>query len=78
VVLQNGESMELQIFMIIAIILGPLFAVLVTLWHQSRKEKRQNKFFLFRTLMTHRFGMPVAESWVEGLNSVDVVFHDKP
>ena len=70
--------MQSQNLTIIAIFLGPIFAVLITLWHQNRKEKRQNKFSLFRTLMTHRFGMPVTETWVEALNSIDVVFHDKP
>ena len=60
----------------IAIFLGPIFAVIITLWHQSRKEKRQHKFFLFQTLMSHRLGMPVAEKWVEALNLIDVVFHD--
>ncbi len=61
----------------IAIFLGPIFAVMITLWYQNRKEKRQHKFLLFRTLMSRRKDFfPISQEWVDALNLIDVVFHD--
>ena len=63
---------------IIAIVLGPIIAVIITLWHQNRKEKSQHKFQVFRDLMSHGLYHPVTERWVDALNSIDVVFYNKP
>ena len=61
----------------IAIILGPIFAVIITLWYQNMREKRQHKFLLFRTLMSRRKDFfPISQEWVDALNLIDVVFHD--
>lgn len=61
-----------------AIFLGPLLAVLVTLWWQSRKQKRDAKEKLFLSLMAHRRAFPPAPEWVNSLNVIDVVFADVP
>ena len=59
---------------IIAIVLGPIVAVLITLIYQSNKEKRDSKMRLFTTLMAYRKTFPPPMAWVESLNLIDVVF----
>jgi len=62
----------------LAALLGPIAAVVITLWHQGRKEKRDQKFRLFMTLMAHRRSNPPPSEWVGALNLIDAVFADKP
>ena len=52
---------------IIALILGPLIAVMITLWSQKRTERRSAKWQLFVTLMANRKGGPSRE-WVNAIN----------
>lgn len=59
---------------IIAIIIGPIAAVMITLWYQSRKEKRDTKHRSFLQLMAYRRSIPPNPSMVEVLNTLDVVF----
>jgi hypothetical protein len=65
---------------IVAIVVGPLFAVLITLWWQHRKEKRDAKLRLFATLMAFRKSVTgvIKPEWVNSLNLIDVVFADSP
>ena len=65
----------MEIINIIAILLSPVIAVLVTLWYQSYKSKRDAKMNLFLTLMANRKTFPPPFSIVNGLNTIDVVFH---
>jgi hypothetical protein len=60
----------------LAIFLGPVTAVLITLWYQRRKEKRDTKIRIFQTLMAHRKSSPPHPALVEVLNVLDVVFAD--
>jgi len=69
----NSEIINLS-----AIFLGPLFAVMVTLWWQARKQKRDEKLRLFLSLMAHRRSIPPAPEWVNSLNVIDVIFADVP
>lgn len=64
----------MEIVTIIAIVTGPLFAVVITLLWQQRKEKRDSKERLFLTLMVHRRTFPPPIEWVNALNVIDVVF----
>ena len=64
----------MDIINIIAVIVGPIFAVGITLWWQQRKEKRDAKERLFLTLMAHRRAFPPTIEWVNALNVIDVVF----
>lgn len=67
--------MELRdVLTIVAILVGPLASVAVTMWWQRRKEKRDAKERLFVTLMAHRRSSPPAQDWVDSLNVIDVVF----
>ncbi|HMH17209.1 MAG TPA: DUF6680 family protein [Burkholderiales bacterium] len=63
---------------VIATAVGPLAAVLITLWHQDRKEKRAAKERLFVTLMAHRKSVPISLDWARALNLIDVVYGDNP
>lgn len=59
---------------IIAVILGPIVAVMATLWYQKRHEKREAKMRLFTILMAHRKSNPPPFDLVNGLNLIDIVF----
>ena len=60
---------------ILAILLSPVVAVLVTVFLQRRKEKRDQKLWIFNTLIATRH-TPIVDENVRALNMIDVVFHD--
>jgi hypothetical protein len=64
----------LTILTIIAIIVGPLVALWIQRMAESNREKRQNKFLVFKTLMTYR-ATPLNYQYVQALNLIDVVFN---
>ena len=68
----------MEIINIIAVIVGPIFAVGITLWWQQRKERRDAKIRLFTTLMAFRKSYPISYEWANSLNLIDVVFADSP
>ena len=61
-----------------AMVTGPLAAVLITLWHQDRAQKKQAKLQLFMTLMANRKSNPPTLEWANALNLIDVVYADSP
>ncbi len=61
---------------LLAVLFSPVIAVVITLWYQNRKEKRDAKLRLFITLMAQRKSMPPAYDLVNALNLIDVVFQD--
>ena len=61
---------------ILAIIIGPLSAVLITLFYQRYREKRNAKLNLFLNLVSQRKENPIPKSFVYALNTIDVVFND--
>lgn len=65
-----------DIVMVAAVLIGPVIAVLITLWWQRRKESHDSKKRLFLTLMVHRRANPPAIEWVNALNVIDVVFSE--
>ena len=72
-------SAEIQLTInILAIILGPIVAIIITLTYQTHKEKRDTQMRLFLTLMAHRKAFPPTFAWVESLNLIDVVFAKHP
>jgi len=60
----------------LAIVLGPVTAVCVTLWFQSRKEKRTAKRQLFLSLMAERKSMAISPQVAQAMNTIDVVFSE--
>ena len=61
---------------ILAIVLSPVIAVIITLWHQGRKERRDRKERLFTQLMAHRKAFPPSSEFVNALNLIDIIFAD--
>jgi hypothetical protein len=66
----------MTILTIIAIILGPLLALWLQRMAENSREKKQNKFLVFKTLMTYR-ATPLNYQYVQALNLIDVVFNAK-
>lgn len=64
-----------DVISICAIIISPVIAVIITLWHSSRKEKQSQKMSLFMTLIANRKTYPIPAVFVNALNTIDVVFH---
>jgi hypothetical protein len=60
-----------------AIIAGPLAAVLITVWLQNRKAKRDARLTILSTLVSLRHSVVSYDS-VRALNLIDLVFHDVP
>lgn len=67
--------MDTQTMNIIAVIVGPIIAVIITLAYQRYKEKQDIKHRVFLTLMGHRKSIPISFALVEALNTLDVIFH---
>lgn len=61
---------------VIAILVSPLIAVLITVYLQNRKEKHNLKMRIFGTLMATRHS-PIRDESVRALNMIDVVFSNK-
>lgn len=67
----------LNVISILAIILSPVIAVLVSIWVQARREKRGQKMYIFDTLIRTRHS-GVTNEMVRAFNMIDVVFYNKP
>jgi len=63
----------LEILNLIAIILIPLIAVLISQWLQNRSEKLKDKMQIFKILMTSRIYGWTTDS-VHALNLIDVIY----
>ena len=67
---------------LVAIFFGPIVAVLIsvaiTIWYQNRKERREAKINLYRTLIIHRKSSMPPFELVNALNLIDVEFADSP
>ena len=70
--------MDIGYSIILATFLGPITAVLITLWHQNKKEQYEAKRRLFVSLMAHRKTIPIPFEWVQGLNLIDTVYARHP
>ncbi len=74
--------MDTQTMNTIAVILGPIVAVVITLfyqtWYQNHKDKMDLKHRVFLSLMAYRKTIPLKTSVVDALNTIQVVFSDNP
>ena len=57
-----------------ATFLGPVAAVLITLWREAVREKRNRRLYVFRTLMATR-KIPISNEHVNAINLVEVDFY---
>jgi hypothetical protein len=62
------------IAIIVATFMGPIFAVLVTLWREGRNELLKRRSFIFRTLMATR-RIAISREHVDALNLIEVDFY---
>jgi hypothetical protein len=62
------------IAIILATFLGPIFAVLVTMWREGRNELLKRRTYIFRTLMATR-KIAISREHVDALNLVEVDFY---
>ena len=67
-----GENI-MEIIMIIAVILGPIMAVVVGQKLATASEKRKEKMFILKTLLTCRTNK-MNYNYVDAINSIDVIF----
>lgn len=65
-----------DILMILAVITGPIIAVRVTRYLDDRKEVRERKLRIFKTLMATR-AYTLSPNHVEALNRIDLEFAPK-
>jgi hypothetical protein len=62
--------------MILAVFAGPIVAVRLTRYLDNKKEVRERKLMVFKTLMATR-AIPLSPSHVEALNKIDLEFNPK-
>lgn len=63
---------------LVALVFGPVIAVIITLKHEDRKDKHAAKERLFVTLMAHRKSVPLSLDWARALNLIDAVYESHP
>lgn len=59
-------------------LISPVVAVIITLWHQNRKEKRQQKLNTFFKLIAYQDHTPIHADFLAALNTLQILFHDCP
>jgi len=62
---------------VLAILLSPIIALLITMYLQTRKDRKTAQMYLFNTLIATRHS-PITEETVRALNMIEVLFYDKP
>ena len=67
----------MNIINIIAIVVSPLIAVLVSIWVQNWLETRRARRNIFANLMSTRHHVAHSDEIVRALNMIDVVFHNQ-
>lgn len=65
--------MDAIVAIVVATIIGPVSAVVITLWHQGRTRQYERRLNIFRSLMQWR-GNWLHLDWVSALNLVPVEF----
>ena len=60
---------------VVALLISPVIAVVVSLWYQRVTERRKPRIALFTTLLATRT-FRLSDEHVRALNLIDVTFHD--
>jgi hypothetical protein len=66
----------IAVLTIVAIITGPLIALGLQRLAEARRERRQQRMWVFRVLMMYRAN-PIDHNYVQALNLIDVVFNEE-
>lgn len=64
----------MEIITIVAIFLGPIFAIIISIMINRIQIKKDDKLWIFRTLMRTRANT-LSNAHIEALNMIDVTFH---
>lgn len=64
----------IEFLTLIALIMGPIIAVVISYFITKWQEKRNQQIKIFLTLMETRKKIPMPESFVNSLNTIDIVF----
>jgi hypothetical protein len=64
----------IAVITVLALLIGPVLAVLVSRMNDERRERRQAKLWIFKTMMTTRADRTSADH-VRALNSIDLEFY---
>lgn len=73
----NFEPIRIvDVLTILAIFIGPIIAVQITRWIDSRKENRSRRLAIYRTLMATR-AVGLSQEHIQALNMIDVEFSKK-
>ena len=67
-------SQTVTIINVVALLVSPVIAVVITLWFQWWNEKRRSKLWAFHTLLGYRHA-PLSEEPLRALNSIDALFY---
>jgi len=65
----------LEVITIVALVTGPVLAVLISLWAQKRSAIRGQRLWVFQTLMACRMDAFNPER-IKALGMIDVIFHN--
>jgi len=63
-----------DIIMIFAVFLGPIFAVRIQNYIETKRESRNRKLYIFHTLMSTR-ATTLSQNHVTALNMIDIAFY---
>jgi hypothetical protein len=64
-----------ELLTILAILVGPIAAILIQLAFEKRREDRRRKLRILDTLMAHRAQLAARDA-IHALNLIDVTFYD--
>ena len=71
----NQDRIVVDIVTIIALIAGPIIAVVISLILQKKLEKDKERHQLFSVLMSHQWDSPPTQELATALNMIDICFH---
>lgn len=66
-----------EILTLVAVIVGPIAAVAITLWVDGRRRDREQKIFVLRLLLATRH-LPADPSFLAAINLIPVEFNERP
>lgn len=69
-------NLILAIAQVLSVAIVPIIVWFIGVKYQNRKSKKEAQLRLFLVLMANRQKTPIAQEWVDALNSIDVVFQD--
>lgn len=64
-----------DVVVLIAILVGPILAVLVQLWRETWSSKRRMKMGVFLEILAHHNGVDPPMSYYNSINHIPVAFH---